>query len=260
MLLVGSAAPFVAGVALPVVLLVTPYLVTGSLVDLFTGLFVTPRGRLTGKGYYASPAPVALVFAVPVVLVLFAVRSKSRTARTVDIAAAAGLTALLLVSIVFADYMPIWWMTTALLPVGIIVGVILLARGESSGPPKPSGCRSTCCSRWRPSSASCSFRTPHRRTSASSRHWPSSPGWRCSAPVSAWAGHPRLPRRRPGDHDRARIRPQPRRAVLYRTAAAQGEPAGCDPRPRRAWIRVRPADKAVYSRTSALIDAHARGS
>ena len=132
-LLVGSAAPFVAGVALPVVLLVTPYVVTGSLVDLFTGVFVTPRGRLSGKGYYASSVPVALVFAVPVVLVLFAIRSKSRTARSVDIAAAAGLAALLLVSIAVADYMTMWWMTTALLPVGVFVGVVLLARDETSG-------------------------------------------------------------------------------------------------------------------------------
>ena len=132
-LLVGSAAPFVAGVALPVVLLVTPYVATGSLGDLFAGLVRdTPRASRR-EGLLRVFRPVALVFAVPVVLVLFAIRSKSRTARSVDIGAAAVLAALLLVSIAVADYMTIWWMTTALLPVGVFVGVVLLGRDETSG-------------------------------------------------------------------------------------------------------------------------------
>ena len=44
--MLGSAIPFLAGVTVPLLVLAAPYLATGSLGDLYTGLFVTPRGRL----------------------------------------------------------------------------------------------------------------------------------------------------------------------------------------------------------------------
>ena len=52
----AGAAPFLAGVAPPARVLAAPYVVTGSLGDLYTGLFVTPRGRLE-SGYYGTAGP-----------------------------------------------------------------------------------------------------------------------------------------------------------------------------------------------------------
>ena len=131
--LCGAAAPFLAGVILPLVLLAVPYLFTESLGDLYTGLFVTPRGRLE-SGYYGTAGPVALVFAVPTLGVLYAVGRRTRNAHTTDLVASAVVAALLLVSTTtLAGYLTMWHATTSLLPVGVLVGVAVLTRHAEPG-------------------------------------------------------------------------------------------------------------------------------
>ena len=135
--LFGSALPFLAGVTLPILLLAAPYLATGSLGDLYTGLFVTPRGRLE-SGYYGTAAPVAFVFAVPVLVVLLALRKRTRAARNADVAASVALGALLLVSTVtLVGYLTMWYTTTSLLPVGVFVGVVPCWRDTPIPAPAP---------------------------------------------------------------------------------------------------------------------------
>ena len=130
----GSAIPFLAGVTVPVLVLAAPYLATGSLGDLYTGLFVTPRGRLE-SGYYGTAAPAAFVFSIPVLVVLLALRRRTRAARNTDVAASVALGVLLLLSTVtLVGYLTMWYTTTSLLPVGIIVGVAVLARDADPGP------------------------------------------------------------------------------------------------------------------------------
>ena len=125
--------PFLAGVTVPLLVLAAPYLATGSLGDLYTGLFVTPRGRLE-SGYYATAAPAAVVFAIPVLVVLLALRRRTRTARNTDVAASVALGVLLLLSTVtLVGYLTMWYTTTSLLPVGVIVGVAVLARDADPG-------------------------------------------------------------------------------------------------------------------------------
>ena len=117
----------------PLVLLAVPYVATGSIGDLYTGLFVTPRGRLE-SGYYGTAGPVALAFAVPTLAVLYALGRRGRSARKTDLVASAAVAALLLVSVAtLAGYLTMWYVTTALLPVGVLVGVVVLLREDDAG-------------------------------------------------------------------------------------------------------------------------------
>ena len=75
----APAALFLAGVMLPLVLLAVPYLATASVGDLYTGLFVTPRGRFE-SGYYGTAGPVALAFGVVALAVLHALGRSGRGA------------------------------------------------------------------------------------------------------------------------------------------------------------------------------------
>ena len=128
----ASAALFLAGVMLPLVLLAVPYLATASVGDLYTGLFVTPRGRLE-SGYYGTARPVALAFGVPTLAVLYALGRRGRGARTTDLVASAAVVALLLVSTAtLAGYLTMWYVTTVLLPVGVFVGVVAMLREDDA--------------------------------------------------------------------------------------------------------------------------------
>ena len=107
-------------------ILTAPYVVTGSLGDLYDGLFVTPRGRLE-SGYSATAAPTAFVFAAPVVVVLLVLRKTTTSARTTDVVSTAVLAAVLLLSTgTLVGYRTMWYTVTSLLPLGVILGALLL--------------------------------------------------------------------------------------------------------------------------------------
>ncbi len=95
-----SAAPFLAGVtphSRPRSL-VAPYLATGPLGDLYTGLFVTPRGRLEYGVLREPPRPSRSSSAYPTSSSCYALGRREPRARITDIAASAALAALLLLS------------------------------------------------------------------------------------------------------------------------------------------------------------------
>jgi hypothetical protein len=258
-LLLRDAAPFAAGAALPVLLLIAPYLATGSQGDLTTGVFVTPRGRLSGEGYYPSPQPVSLAFAAPIVVLLFVVRSRARAARSVEIAAITTLAALLLLSTTVSGYVTLWYATTTLLPVGVMLGVVLLARPSAAGLGRDGSplylllaLSAFVALVQFPFAAPVyfSFVAPLAVLAwlAMFRHPALHGAVNRVFPVAVLAAivafgfvvnHGVLYR------DGLRLRPNPQTVILD---------------PKVAWIRVSPTDRFVYSRTSALIAAHARGS
>lgn len=250
-----SAVPFVAGVALPIALLVAPYAAAGALGDLFEGVFVTPRGRLSG-GYYSSPSPVALIFAAPVVVLLL-LRVKSSRIRALDVVASALVVALLLVSTTVVGFASMWYMTTSLLPIVVILGALLIARNRAgvAGEESPL------------------FLLLALTAFVALVQFPfAAPVYFCFvAPLAllAWLA---LFRYTPVPLSYYRIFPTTLLAsivafgfvvnhgILYRDGLRphkNTQTVIVDPT--RAWIRVSPGDRALYSRTSALLQAHARG-
>ena len=254
----GSALPFLAGVTLPILLLAAPYLATGSLGDLYTGLFVTPRGRLE-SGYYGTAAPVAFVFAVPVLVVLLALRRRTRAARNADVAASVALGALVLVSTVtLVGYQTMWYTTTSLLPVGVFVGVAVLARHADPGARAP---------------LTSVFLLLALTAFVGLVQFPfGAPVYFCFvAPLAvlAWLA---MFRHTPLHKSSSRIFPSlllasivafgfvVNHSLLYWDGMRpNGNPQTVILDRDRAWIRVRPMHRAVYLETSALLRAHARG-
>ena len=130
--LCGSALPFLAGVTFPLLFLAAPYLATGSLGDLYTGLFVTPRGRLE-SGYSGTAGPAAFIFAFPSSSSCsLSARGRGRRATPTRRIPRAGRL-LLISTVTLVGYLTMWYTTTSLLPVGIIVGVAVLARDADPG-------------------------------------------------------------------------------------------------------------------------------
>ena len=65
------ALPFLAGAAVPIAVLLTPYVLTGSVGDFLNGVFVLPQAKL--QGIYSPPlGPRGLVVAAPVAITLVA--------------------------------------------------------------------------------------------------------------------------------------------------------------------------------------------
>jgi hypothetical protein len=256
--LAGSALPFLAGIALPVALLAAPYIATGSLGDLYTGVFVTPRGRLD-SGYYGTAAPAAFVFSVPVLVLLRVLRKRTSTARITDLAASFALGALVLLSAVtLVGYLTLWYTTTSLLPVGVVLGVVLLAR---AGEPRAHG------------DSSIVFLLLASTAFVSLVQFPfGAPVYFCFvAPlgVLAWLA---LFRHTPLQASAGRVFPVALLAgvvgfgfvvnhnVLYRDGTRpDGNPQTVVLDRDRAWIRVSPSHRDVYLEVMALLRAHARG-
>ena len=107
---------------------------TGSLGDLYTGLFVTPRGRLAvGLLRDRRTARVRLRDSHDRRPVCRARRTREAR-RITDIAASAVVVALLLLSTAaLVGYLTMWYATTSLLPVGVLLGVAALARHAHRG-------------------------------------------------------------------------------------------------------------------------------
>lgn len=129
----AEAAVFLAGVGVPIALLVAPYAVTGSVGALLEGVLITPRSRLEFASY-SMPNPSALLWAVPVVA-LFLVRSRLTEWRrpVFDVAASAVVVLLVATGANNESYSVIWSTARALAPFVIVLGAFaFLRRGEAS--------------------------------------------------------------------------------------------------------------------------------
>ena len=92
--LLRLVVPFLLGVSGPLALLLIPYVVTGSLGDLYAGTLVTPQERLQTT-YVGTAGPAAFIFALPVITVFCVCRRRGRAARGLDRVASAAFVVLL---------------------------------------------------------------------------------------------------------------------------------------------------------------------
>jgi hypothetical protein len=120
--------PFAAGVAAPIALFVAPYVLSGSLGALLTGVFVLPMKRFT----FASMALLPLwtwAYGGAVVALFWWGRRFSDRARTwAAILVGIVVTALLVRSRYADPYETVWYALRSLLPLSIIGGAAFLAR------------------------------------------------------------------------------------------------------------------------------------
>ena len=224
-------------------------------------MFVTPRGRLE-SGYYGTTAPAAVVFAMTVVVVLLVIRKSTRWARSVDFVAAAVLGGLLLLSVAtLAGYLTMWYTTTSLLPVGVVLGAVLLARRRPAGAAHSAG-------------ESYLFLLLALAAFVALVQFPfGAPVYFCFvAPLAvlAWLAMFRHTALRASA---GRVFPVAllagivgfgfvvNHSVLYRDGTRpDGNPQTVVLDRDRAWIRVSPSHRDVYLEVMALLRAHARGS
>ena len=123
------AAPFLAGVTVPVILFLIPYAQSGALGDLVNGVFVVPTQRFGVAYEPILPLQTMWTLAPLALLVAWTVRAAS-TPRTRQITALASVLALILFSSGRspAIYSAVWNSARNLIPALAIAGVLLLAR------------------------------------------------------------------------------------------------------------------------------------
>lgn len=119
---------FMAGVILPIVVFVLPYLWTDSIAALVDGVFLAPGSRLASAAV-RPPAPGTLVSALPIIGVLVLGRSAGLIRRT-----ATYLLWCLLALCFFGAgdprvYRPIWESMRWLPPIAVVTATLLLWRG-----------------------------------------------------------------------------------------------------------------------------------
>lgn len=123
----GLVLPFLAGVAAPVILLLIPYVATGSIRDLVTGVFISPQSRMEDT-YVSTPDPVLLLVAAPLVVALLARwRGSRRTRRLIDVAGIVLLALLLGTSGERFSYTVLWDSAREIAPFVVIGGAAALA-------------------------------------------------------------------------------------------------------------------------------------
>ncbi len=131
------ALPFLAGVALPLLLFLVPYVATNSLASLVDGLFVRPQRQIATVRWHLPPFGT-VVAAAPYALLLAFPRLAPAGRRGTAIACAC-LSALLVALLLTADkpdvYRAIWNSARSLGPVTVIIGSWRLARsGDRMAP------------------------------------------------------------------------------------------------------------------------------
>lgn len=128
----GEITVFLAGVGVPIALLVAPYALTGSVGDLVEGVLITPQSRFEFASW-SMPHAATLRWAVPVVA-LFLVRSQLTEWRRQRLDVAAGFVVVLVVATAADErsYSAIWNTARALVPVVVVLGAFaILRRGEA---------------------------------------------------------------------------------------------------------------------------------
>ncbi len=119
--------PFVLGAALPVIFFLIPYIRAGALWDLVNGVFILPGRRLA----FASNAPRGfgpnkILGTVGLAGVLIAAYSGRFRSRVAQVATAAALGALLVLSIYAKVYQFAWAPLLLLIPLSTVAGVFIL--------------------------------------------------------------------------------------------------------------------------------------
>jgi hypothetical protein len=126
-----------AGVLAPLGLFALPYVLTGGVVDLAEGVFVTPKSRLefasSDMPLMASTAAIAVV-----VLVVLHSRLDGKGRLAVDVLGIAVMSLLLLSATSELSYSALWDTTRALAPVVVVTGAVAVARRTPEEPGRAS--------------------------------------------------------------------------------------------------------------------------
>ena len=127
--LFGLIAPFLAGVLLPVVVFLVPYVRSGSVGALVYGVFVLPMKRF-GVAVSAVIPLLAMTAGIPLILLAFVARTLQGRVAWIAGATAAAALALLLVVTGRSDpaYRGVWYAVQTMLPWLIVAGVVVVAR------------------------------------------------------------------------------------------------------------------------------------
>lgn len=130
--LAAMVLPLACGVAIPLLLFVVPYVVSGSLGQLLDGVFVLPLKRLQHVAY-ALPDMVSLLFVIPSALLLAIGFNDARMARR----ALAGVIILMAGALIVASRQvvigqAVWFSLKNLLPFVALAASWLLIRSPSS--------------------------------------------------------------------------------------------------------------------------------
>jgi len=119
--------PFLAGVAVPIAVLLIPYVVTRSVGDLYSGVLVAPRSRLQNT-YLGTLDPVGLLIAAPVALALVGRCFMTPAARrAVDVTGVVLLAMLLATANRLFSYTLLWTSARELAWFVVVAGVAALA-------------------------------------------------------------------------------------------------------------------------------------
>jgi hypothetical protein len=119
-------APFLVGVALPVLVFCIPYVASGALGDLYEGALVSPKNRL-GRIYLGTPHPVYALVAVPLVLLLAARRVvRPSICRVLDLGGVLLLAFLVVRGSEHTAYQLIWSAARSGAPLIPILGAVVL--------------------------------------------------------------------------------------------------------------------------------------
>jgi hypothetical protein len=127
------AAPFVLGVAIPIVLFVSPYAMSGALGAFSRGVFLQGIARAQQLGLVRPAPALSLIFVFPVVALIAAGAFWKRNAGPLFAIPVAGVGILLLLaSFRSASFAQAIWLSAALsTPVFVSLGVVLLLLGPS---------------------------------------------------------------------------------------------------------------------------------
>lgn len=120
------AGPFLAGVALPIAAVASPYLVTGSLSDFVRGVLIEPQSRLDFT-YLSTPAAPNLLWALPIAAALLVRRRQTLpTRRRMDVAIGAVVAFMLVTGPNVFSYVFLWNSARQIAPVIVVVGCAVL--------------------------------------------------------------------------------------------------------------------------------------
>lgn len=132
--LMRLVVPFLAGVAVPVLLTAAPFLVTGSLGDLLRGVLIAPQTRLEHT-YVSTPDPAYLLFGAPLVLMLLARRTDRRLRSVLDVVFVIVAAGALVLGSNDDAYALVWKSARALGPLMVFFGALtLIAWGDRAAP------------------------------------------------------------------------------------------------------------------------------
>ncbi len=123
---------FLVGVTVPIALLAAPYIATGSVTDLVTGVLVAPQSRFDFASW-SMPHPATVLWAVPLAALLYLrPRVAARGRQLLDVAAGTTIVFLVVTAASEPSYSVLWGMSRALTPVVVTIGVLALL-GRRSG-------------------------------------------------------------------------------------------------------------------------------